>query len=436
MISGLKRLWRRGAVGVLVLGAACLTSACATYSAGFKPAEDALMRHQPGQALQILEKQHPSERDRVLYLLNKAMLLRMNGDYAASNTAFEAAKRLTSELSAVSLREQSESFIINDATRSYVGEEYEQILVHLYQALNYLDLGQLYEARVEAVQVDLALQAYHDRFAGAGYTEDAFARYLNGMIYEDLGETSDAMIAYRKAYEAYQEYQRTYGVAVPPLLKRDLLRLSRELGLDDEFQRYRQAFSIEAEAVRRDPDTGEVVFILSNGLVPIKRQVSTVVLNPETNRWIRVSLPQYQYRTSGAAYARVRAGDRQADTAVMENVAAIAIQSLQQKMPAITARAIARAVIKYKLAGEAEKNGDPLLGLVVNIAGIATEVADTRSWLTLPDNIQMTRLALAPGTYTVKVDLYGEYGGVLKEKTFHHVVVRRGRMTFLTYDWI
>lgn len=394
------------------------------------------MRHQPQEALQTLERQHPPERDRVLYLLNKGMLLRMNGDYVASNGAFEAAKRLTSELSAVSLREQSESFIINDATRSYVGEEYEQVLVHLYEALNYLDLGQLYEARVEAVQVDLALQAYHERFSKAGYTEDAFARYLNGMIYEDLGETSDAMIAYRKAYEAYQDYQRNYGVAVPPLLKRDLLRLTREMGLDDELQRYEKAFGIDADTARRDPKTGEVVFILSNGLVPIKRQASSLVPNPAIKRLIRISLPYYQYRTSGAAYARVTAGDRQAETAVMENVAAIAIQNLEEKMPAITARAIARAVIKAKLADEADKKGDPLLGLVVNIAGIATEVADTRSWLTLPDNIQMARLRLAPGTYTVKVDLYGDHGRVLKERTFSDVIVKQGRMTFLTYDWI
>ena len=436
MIRGLKRGWRRRAAEAFVLGVVSLTSACATYSTGFQATEAALMRHQPRVALQVLEKQRPPKRDMVLYLLNKAMLLRMNGDYTASNQAFEAAKRLTSELSAVSLREQSESFVINDATRSYVGEEYELVLVHLYEALNYLNLGQLDDARVEAVQVDLELQAYHERFSKAGYTQDAFARYLNGMIYEDLGEISDAMIAYRKAYEAYQGYQIHYGVAVPAPLKRDLLRLSRAMGLDDELRRYQQAFGLDLQAAQRDPDKGEVVFILSNGLVPIKRQASTLVPTYNSGRLIRISLPVYQYRTSGADYARVNVDGQRADTAVMENVAAIAIQNLKEKMPAITARAIARAVVKAKLADEADKNGDPLLGLMVNIAGIATEVADTRSWLTLPDNIQMARLAVAPGTYTVKVDLYGNYGRVLKEQAFSDVVVKQGRMTFLTYAWI
>jgi hypothetical protein len=436
MAIGLKRGWRRWAAGIFVVGVASLTSACATYSAGFQATEAALIRHQPQQALQTLETRRPPERDRVVYLLNKAMLLRMNGDYAASNQAFEEAKRLNSELSAISLREQTESFVINDATRSYVAEEYERVLVHLYEALNYIALGQLDDARVEAGQVDLDLQAYHDRNPKAGFTEDAFARYLNGMIYEDLGETSDAMIAYRKAYEAYQGYQRNYGVAVPPTLKRDLLRLSRAIGLDDEFERYERVFGLDATAASRDPDQGEVVFILSNGLVPIKRQKSVLVPNPKTGRLIRVSLPYYQYRTSGADYARVKADGDQAETAVMENVAAIAIQNLDEKMPAVTARAIARAVVKTKLTEQADRNGESLLGLMVNIAGVATEVADTRSWLTLPDNIQMARMALAPGKYTVTVELYGAYGRVINEKTFADVLVKSGRMTFLTYDWI
>jgi len=34
------------------------------------------------------------------------------------------------------------------------------------------------------------------------------------------------MIAYRKAYEAYQKYQRDFSVAVPDILKHDLVRLA------------------------------------------------------------------------------------------------------------------------------------------------------------------------------------------------------------------
>ena len=38
-------------------------------------------------------------------------------------------------LAATSLSETTLTFVINDATQSYVGEEYEQVLLHLYKAL-------------------------------------------------------------------------------------------------------------------------------------------------------------------------------------------------------------------------------------------------------------------------------------------------------------
>lgn len=420
-----------------ILAVSLLSGGCATYSTTFQATENDLLSHQPQKALETLEKQHPAKRDRVLYLLNKAMLLRMNGKYAASNEAFEQAKRLMSELSAISLREQSTAFIVNDATRSYVGEEYEQVLMHLYEALNYIALGRLDDARVEAGQVDLLLRAFHDRYPASHYSQDAFARYLNGIIYEDLGENSDAMIAYRDAYQAYQGYHRTYGVDVPAPLKSDLLRLTRALGLDDEFRRYQREFRLTRWVTQRDlADKGQLVFILSNGLVPIKRQSSVLVPNPHMGHLIRISLPYYRRRPTGVAYAQVGVDGAQVPTAMMEDVGAIAMQNLKDKLPVITARAIARAVVKAKLADEADRNGNPLLGLVVNIAGVVTEVADTRSWLTLPDNIQLARLPLPPGTYTVKVSLHAAHGGVVHVKDFPHVEIRTGRVTFLTYDWI
>jgi len=149
------------------------------------------------------------------------------------------------------------------------------VLVHLYMALNYLELGQRDEARVEALQVDIKLREIAEKFPESKFTEDALSRYLTGMIYEELGEWSDAMIAYRKAYEAYQKYQSNFGVAIPSMLKLDLVRLAQRQGLGDELAQYRKEFGIapppKKKAVADDPQ-GELVFILNNGLAPIKRE--------------------------------------------------------------------------------------------------------------------------------------------------------------------
>jgi uncharacterized protein len=233
--------WTR-AVGIVALTLA--VSGCATYSSSFAVIEYQLETQQFDAALKTLEKQDYASRDEVVHLLNLGMVQRMAGDYRGSNLSLETAKGRMDALTATSVSETALTFIINDATQSYIGEEHEQVLVHLYKALNYLELHQLGEARVEALQVDLRLREISSRFTAAQYTDDAFARYLTALIYEELQEWSNALIAYRKAYEAYQQSAGVARVPVPRALRYDLLRLTQHQGLYDEHEKYKKEFGI------------------------------------------------------------------------------------------------------------------------------------------------------------------------------------------------
>ena len=421
---------------------------CATYSDSFGVIEKDMAAHDYGAALQALEKQRHPKRDQVLYLLNKAMLERMNGDFTASNETFEAAKARMAELYGVSLREQALSVTVNDATRSYTGEVYEQVLVHLYMALNYLQLGNLIDARVEALQVDEQLREITQKIPESRYTEDAFARYLAGMIYEEMGERSDAMISYRKAYDAYRSYGEKFGVAIPDYLKQDLLRLSQQLGLTQEMRQYENEFHIDHWMSAGElAQKGELVFILNDGLAPVLRERAATVLDPGSGHFVRIALPAYETRPTTVTGARVAAGTDGATAELAEDIDAIAVKDLEAKMPAITARAVARAVLKAQMARAAQEsarqqnnNGSAAAGaavaLAVEIAGLVTERADTRSWLTLPARIYLARLPLSPGTYTVKVDLMGEYGQIVTTQEYPNVVIHQGAKTYLSPHWV
>jgi len=425
---------------------ALLFSGCASYSDSFSVIESDLAAQRFGAALETLERQRHPQRDQLLYLLNKAMLERMNGDYAASNRTFETAKARMEELRGLSLREQGQSLVINDATRSYAGEEFEQVLVHLYMALNYLQLGERIDARVEALQVDERLREITQRLPENRYTEDALARYLTGMIYEELGERSDAMIAYRKAYEAYRRYGQNYSVAIPEFLKHDLLRLSQQMGLTGEMQQYRKEFQIERWMSADElAEQGELIFLLHNGLAPIRREHAVTVPDPASGHFVRIAVPYYETRPTPVDGARVTAGGTSASAEVAEDIRAIALQDLETKMPAITARALARAVLKAQMAKAARENarqqnqnnaGAAVAAMAVEIAGLVTERADTRSWLTLPARIHLARLPLPPGTYTVKVDLLGDDGQIVSTQEYANMVIRRGAKTYLSPHWI
>ena len=77
-----------------------------------------------------------------------------------------------------------------------------------------------------------------------------------------------------------------------------------------------------------------------------------------------------------------------------------------------------------------------LAALLVQLGGLATEHADTRSWITLPRDIYIGRVLLAPGKYTVRLEVLDRYDGVLSEREFPDVQITERQMTFLSYHWI
>jgi hypothetical protein len=451
------------AIGRLALTMALLAlTGCATYSDSFGAIKRNLSARQYDAALANIEKQAKSDTDRALYLLNKGMVLRMKRDFVASNQALEAAKTEMERLYAASVTENTLSFLVNDATVSYAGDDYEQVLVHLYLALNYLELGQPQEARVEALQVDVKLREIGEKIPDSKFTEDALSRYLTGLIYEGAGEWSDAMIAYRKAYEAYKKYQSAYGTAMPPLLKQDLLRLSQRLGLTDELAQYEKEFAMVAPAPQANDakPEGELVFVLNNGLAPIKRERATGIWAPPTASvmvagsarprpagppvLVNIALPFYLSHPNPVFGARISIAGKQASTQLMEDIDAIARASLDARMPAITARSIARAIAKGAVqkavdrAGANSRDSDlaAIGSILVRVATIATERADTRSWLTLPANVQLARLALPAGSHTIRVELLGAGGGVIASQDYAGIVIRSQQQTYLSQHWV
>jgi hypothetical protein len=154
-----------------------------------------------------------------------------------------------------------------------------------------------------------------------------------------------------------------------------------------------------------------------------------------------VAYPVYEQPSYSVVSSRVETDSATADTQLMEDVSAIAEQTLKEKNAAIRARAIARAAIKYALAqytaAKVEKSAGSGLGLlariVTNVTAAATETADTRGWTTVPAQIRMAILALPPGKHDVKISFSGRNGEPEGSYTFKDVDVVRGRRTYLHY---
>ena len=469
----------------IALSLTCLFSlaGCATFSENFATVEHRLAAQDVAGALAAVERVDFPARDRALFLLNKGMLQRMAGDLRGSGASFEAAKGLLDEFARLSLREQSLSLAVNDAARAYEGQPFEQMLLHVFAALNYLELGDLNGARVEILQLDLRLRALVEDDEKL-LPQTAFARYFSGLVFEAGGERADAMIAYRKALEAYvarvanaasassgnggknggkngnkngnknderagtadDDLLRDASVrdAVPPQLQQDLLRLSAALGLDDEHRRYRRAFGEPGGPIAPRSELGEVVLIFHNGLAPGLREQSATVLDPSSGHFVRIALPTLMPRALPVAGVALTAGGIREASQVVEDVEALAQRSLAARLPGMTARLLARQVVKRQVSRQAslaankqgnsagEQLGAGLVALGVELTNLFTERADTRSWATLPANIQLVRLPLPPGRYVLQIDHLDASGRRVAEQAVPELDLVAGAMRFLS----
>lgn len=405
----------------LLLTAMLFSSGCVSMAYTQDPLEQYLISQQPELALTELEKQPHKSRDQTLYHLNKATLLRMQGNFADSNAEFETAKQITDKLEAVSIREQAAAVTVNDAMRSYLPPAFEQAMLYCFKILNYLEQGDIDNARVETLQLDVFLkQNYQDEI------EPPFARYLNGLVFETNHELSDALIAYRKAYEAYKAAEHY----VPKQLQADLLRLTDYQGLNDEHKRYLEEFNLEHWPTQAELNKQtEAIVIVFTGLVPHKHETAINVQNPRSGQLHRIAIPFYEKRASqvksfvinNKTSERFAALDQQAEA------------SLDEQMPGIIARAIARVAVKNKFSDNmADKS--PLLGVVSNIAGFISEQADTRAWNSLPQQILLCRITLPTGKDTIDMQLRNAANATVANKS-SKLVSSQQKKQFYSWHW-
>jgi hypothetical protein len=413
---------------ILVLLVLCLAG-CATYSMQATSMRDKLLAGRADLARQAAEEKD-QDQDDVLACLNKGMLRRMTNDYVGSNQIFEIAKQRMESLYGVSISDAAASVTINDAVRDYKGDRYEQILLHAYMAMNYLQLGELDSARVEVLQADVKMMEW-----GEQPDEDPFVRYLAGMIYEALGEDDQALVSYRKAMDVYMATRNEQLITVPEMLQKDLLRLLEDQGLRDEYRKLKSEFGMASfKPAEPGDESGELIVILNNGLAPIREESAIMTFSPEVQSNVRIALPVYKYESTPVNKARLKTGEKLFDLETVENIDRLARQALDDDMPLVMARAIARAVVKYQSQKSAQEQ-HALAGFLLTVTNLATERADTRSWTTLPQEIQMTRVVLPVGQQDVSIEIVNAAGRVIDSiDTSVNILPRQH--SFLTRHWI
>lgn len=406
-----------------------LMQGCATSAQKSAGMRQALMQGRPDLALTAAE-QGDAASDDVMVNMNRGMLRRMNHDYAGSNEALEAARKKIEELYGVSVSEQAGSVIVNDEVRSFSGDRFEQVLVHDYKALNYIALGQLDEARVEMLQADVKMMEW-----GETPEEDPFTRYLTGIVFEALGEIDEARVAYTRAVEVYKNTKSRQGLNIPYQLKNDLLFILSKARMNSELQQYKKQFGMNNYKAPDTKGMGELIVLMNNGLAPQRDQTGIQTYSPELALNIRIAIPTYPNPPAYVNQIRLEVDNQQKVLEPIENVDGLARAALDSDIAVITARALARAVVKKKMEKEAGDRSGGFAQLAMLVVNTASEIADTRCWNTLPQEIQLARVYLPEGTQQVKMDVIGQNGSVIDTYNMT-VTIKAGRKTIISDAWL
>ena len=413
----------------------------------------ALETGKPEDAYSYLQKHAPKKPD-IPFLFELGLVAHYANHLPESSAAFDHAGDIAEDRYTKSVSKEVSSLVTSDKLRPYSATQYERLLSHYYRALNYVHQNQLDGALVECRRATNLINYFKGEDEKYDFFGTGFLAYLSGMLFEAAGEWNDALISYRQAAEYYQNAAEKTGVGVPKDIGYSLVRLTRKLGFTDEFERFRQQYG---ESPPRPENTGELILFYESGYVPPKSEESLmfpILKTDDVNDdkfvptligregivyeevkleyLLRVAMPTIGSNRPHFAGIEVAVGQDQERGMLVEDVENIAIETFNAQRPIILLRTLLRAVGKYLIYREANKQHEAL-GILANLAGVVSEQADTRLWKTLPNQIYMVRMPLPVGTHTLNLSFLNANRRVGRRESVPDVKINPNRITFLNY---
>jgi uncharacterized protein len=424
---------------------------CATSSKAYKEIDHDVDHSNYSAAVDTIEKRQKSkkvlysQKNAIMLFLDKGLLEHYAGNYSASSADLQNAERLIEEAYTKSISEGFLSYIANDNVKEYPGEDFENIYLNVFNALNYYNRNDIEGALVEIRKLSnssgkLSMLArkyeYKDPKTGAGlndmvrketgvsdlpevksvqFSNSALARYLGALFYQADGNTDSSRIEFDQIYRAYSTNRNIYKGAVPNAV----------------------------EQARNVPDGKARLNIISfTGLSPIKEEKIIIQYLPFQHPVLQIAmfkLPVMVERPSVINRIEVEVdGEKRFELELLEDMGAVIEETFNAHYSNILLKTYIRTIMKYIIADvaamTAENSDNSLAGLAIaagaRAAMDASEQADIRMSRYLPDRAYIGGINLDPGTYSVIIK-YCNGNKVIYNEKFTDVTVKSGGLNLI-----
>jgi hypothetical protein len=363
-------------------------------------------------------------KDGVIWHLEAGTVLRALGHYEQSNVHFEAAATQIEEYEAkadVRLGNELGATMSNQQNLPYEGRPYDKIMLHTYRALNYLALGEVDKARPELIR---AYQRQQDAVtenarriekAREAERESANRQQIQAARNDPgLNARLSDLTRNLEGFKVYADYVNPFTVYLD-----GLYFLHAGAGASDR-ERATKSFRRVIEVAGENPAVqGDLALI--EGLAaaqPVEANQPLTYVIFETGRaasrdqeridipiiiadvsYVGAAFPRLEFHENHLASLGVGAGDRQEQTGLVASMDSIIALDFKNEWPAILTKTLISTVAKGAAAyaaNTAARQQEDWAGLLMRIgtaiAQAAVNIADTRTWSTLPKEFQVARL--------------------------------------------
>ncbi len=387
--------------------------------------------------LQDLRKTYLEKQGPLLYALDAGLLTHYGHLWEASNAYLSEAEQRIWELYTESITANVASYLINENSRPYQGEDYEDLYINLFKALNYAHLGE-----VEASQVELrrfaekqqVLQQKYDTLKKAmvevagedqGYVSDgtsirfstsALGNYMQMILARDTSDQSQAQFSFTQVKQAFEKQPSLYPFPLPRTVVDDL--------------------------VAPPPGKSRMNIVAFTGLAPYKEEFVERVWVSYDN-YMKIALPRMQARPTQVRSIEVHLSDGSKFTLdPIEDMSAIAQEAFQLRRSYIQSKTIFRSLLKsastevidastYMMASSASSKEEAntiqfwgsLLSFASRIFSEVSERADVRGSHFFPDRAWVGGITIPSGQYDARVVYRNRNGKIIHEQNLQELLV-------------
>ena len=364
-----------------------------------------------------------NSKDGVIWDLEAGASYRAIGDYTNSNRYFDKAVTQIEVYEAkakVRVGNEFAAIMSNQQNLPYEGKSYDKIMLHTYRALNYLALGDSERARPEIIRAYQRQQDAVDenakRIEKAKEAEEQSKekeKIEKARADPKFSAALDDATKDLEGFKFYADYVNPFTVYLDGIfflhagtggsdLERAIKSLNRVIEVAGDNKFVQADLQAATNALTGQSPSGCTYVIFETGqaasLGQLRIDIPIIVTKVS---YVGAAFPKLERHTGEAISLAVKAGDLLETTVPLASMDSIVALDFKNEFPVIVTKTMISTIAKAAAAygvNEAASQGSDIGGLIAKIgtaiAQAAVNIADTRSWTTLPKEFQVARIPM------------------------------------------